>query len=131
MANIEGTRDLKAWFGSYDFAVDGGVAGTITLRSNDGPIPNGSYVVGGLLEVVTAATSGGSATVAVQTVAANDTVNAAAISGAPWSSTGRKSVIPAFTGATSLKTTAATSPAIVIGTADLTAGKFNVVLFYR
>jgi hypothetical protein len=52
------------------------------------------------------------------------------VSGAPWSTTGRKSVIPVFTGATSLKTTAARDVSIVIGTAALTAGGFTVYLAY-
>ena len=131
MPLIEGTRGLKEWAGSYDFAVDGGAQGAITLRSNDGPIPNGSVIEGGYVEVVTPLTSGGAGTVAVQAEAANDTVNAAAVSGAPWSTGGRKSIIPAFTGATTVKTTAARSPAMVIGTADLTAGAFNVVLYFK
>lgn len=128
---MEGTRGLKEWKGEYDFAVDGGAVSTITLRSDDVEIPNGSIIVGGLIEVDTALTSGGAPTVAVQAEAAGDIQAAAAISGAPWSSTGRKSVVPAFTGATSVKTTAARKPAIVIATATLTAGKFRVILFYR
>lgn len=131
MALMEGTRGLKEWAGSYDFAVDGGAQGTITLRSNDGEIPNGSIIEGGYVEVLTGLTSGGAGTVAVQSEAANDIVNGAAVSGAPWSTTGRKSIIPAFTGATSVKTTAARNPAMVIATADLTAGKFNVVLYFK
>jgi hypothetical protein len=68
--------------------------------------------------------------VAVQVEAANDIVNAAAVSGAPWSTTGRKSVIPVFTGATTVLTTAARDISIVIAAAALTAGQFDVVLFY-
>lgn len=131
MAIIEATRELKSWKGKYDFAVDGGAQGTITLRSDDGPIPNGSVVMGGYLEVTSGVTGGASSTGALQVEAANDTVNAAAVTGTPWSTTGRKSVIPVFTGATTLKTTAARSPAVVIATADWTAGVFNLVLFYR
>jgi hypothetical protein len=130
MSVIEGTTSLKSWKGSYDFAVDGGVAGTITLRSNDGKIPIASVIEGGYVDVITALTGAG-ASVAVQAEGAADTLAVAAISGAPWSTTGRKSVIPAFTGATTLKTTAARSPATVISAANLTAGKFDVVLYYR
>lgn len=126
-----GTRELKSWKGSYDFAKDGGTVGTKTLRSDDGTIPIGSVIMGGYLDVQTGVTSGGAGTGALQVEAANDTVNAAAVSGAPWSTTGRKSIIPVFTGATTLKTTDKRSPALVIGTADLTAGKFDLVLFYR
>jgi hypothetical protein len=130
MAVIEGTRQKKTWQGFYDFAVDAGVVGTITLRSNDGPIPNGAIITDGYLEVETAL-SGGTSTGALQAEAANDTVNQAATTGAPWSTTGRKSIIPVATGATALKTTAARSPGFVIGTANLTQGKFNLVLVYR
>jgi len=129
--NIEGTRGLKEWKGEYSFATDGGAVGTLTLRSNDGSIPVGSYIMGGFVEVDTAVTSGGAATLAIQVEAANDTVNAAVVSGAPWSTTGRKSVIPVFTGATTVKTSAARNPAAVVATAALTAGVFRVVLFYR
>lgn len=131
MAIMEGTRALKVWQGDYSFAVDGGAVGTITLRSNDGPLPSGAYVVGGLLDVSTQFTTGGSATVAVQVQSANDTINAAAVSGAPWSSTGQKDIIPDATGSTAIELTAARSPALVIGTDPLTAGVCKLVLFYR
>src|SRR5207244_3522346 len=101
-----------------DFAVDGGAVSTITLRS--GPtdlvgsgIPNGSVIEGGYIEVDTAL-SGGTSTGAIQTEAAGDIQAAAATTGAPWSTTGRKSVTPAFTGATTVKTTAARSIQFVI-----------------
>lgn len=134
MAIIEGTQALKTYSGEYDFAVDGGAVSTIVLRASpgsQGPLPAGAIIEGGFIEVDTALTSGGAPTVAVQSEAAGDIQAAAAISGAPWSSTGRKSVVPAFTGATVVKTTAQRSPAMVIATATLTGGKFRVVLFYR
>ena len=131
MARIEGSTDVKTWKGSYSFAVDGGAVSTITLRSNDGPIPVGSYILTGILEVTTALDSGGSATAAVTVEAANDLVTATAFGSSPWSTTGRKSLIPVATGATSIKTTAARTPAVVIATAALTAGVFNVILTYR
>ena len=131
MSIISGTTRVKTWKGDYDFAVDGGAVSTITLRSDDGPIPSGSYILSGILEIATALDSSGSATAAVQIEAANDTINAAAFGGAPWSSTGRKSLIEVGTGATSVKTTADRSPAVVIGTAALTAGKFSVIVTYR
>jgi hypothetical protein len=131
MAVIEGTRAVKTYVGEYDFAVDGGAISTIVLRSVDGPLPNGAVIEGGYIEVDTIPTSGGAATVAAQAEAAGDLQAAAAISGAPWSSTGRKSIVPAFTGATVVKTTAARSPAIVVAAFALTAGKFRVVLIYR
>ena len=131
MALDQGTRGLKEWKGEYSFAVDGGAVSTITLRSNDGSIPSGSVIEGGYLEVDTAVTSGGAATGALQAEAANDVQTAVVVSGAPWSSTGRKSITPAFTGATTLKTSVARNPAFVIGAATVTAGIFRAVLFYR
>lgn len=113
----------------YDFAVEGGAVGTIGLAGST-VIPSGAVVLGGFVDVITPPASGGAATVAVQVEGAGDTVAAAAISGAPWSTAGRKSVIPVFTGASSLKTTAARDVSAVIGTAALTAGVFDVYLFY-
>jgi hypothetical protein len=130
MPVIEGTAGLKEAWGEYDFAVDGGAVSSITLRG-DGLIPAGAIIMGGYVRVATALTSGGAATVAINSEAAGDLVAAAAVSGAPWSTTGRKSVIPVFTGATSVETTAARALVATIATAALTAGKFRVGVFYR
>lgn len=124
-----GFGGLRAARGDYSFATDGGAVGTIALIGSTA-IPSGSVIVGGLVEVTTALTSGGAATVALQIEGAGDLVAAAAVSGAPWSTTGRKSVIPAFTGATSLKTTAARDISAVVAAAALTAGAFTVYVFY-
>lgn len=137
MPYIEGARSasegvsygaLKTARGDYSFAVDGGAVSTIALMGSTG-IPAGSVILGGFMEVTTAVVGAG-ATAAVQIEAAGDVIAAAAVSGAPWSTTGRKSIIPAFTGATSLKTTAARDISLVITAAVLTAGVFSVVVFY-
>lgn len=114
----------------YDFAVDGGVVGSIPMRaiSGGGPTPSGATILDTILDVLTVLT-GATATAAVQTEAANDVVAAAAISGAPWSTTGRKAGIP-VSAATSVKTTAARTPTVVVGTANLTAGKFRLYVEY-
>ena len=130
MPIIGGTGRLKTWTGNYDFAVDGGAVSTITLRSNDGPLPSGAYVVGGVLDVSTALDSGGSATAALQVNGANDVINAAAFGGAPWSTTGQKDIIPDNTGSTAIELTADREPKLVIATAALTAGVFKLVLEY-
>lgn len=131
MPIMEGTRNVKAWKGEYSFATDGGAVSTITLRSNDGPIPAGSRIIGGYIEVDTAPTSGGAATVSVGVEAAGDLQTAAAVSGAPWSTTGHKDIVPDGTGSTVIELTAARSPSIAVAVATLTAGVFNVVLWYR
>jgi hypothetical protein len=121
--------EVKVVRGRYDFAVDGGAVGDIDLTL-DAQIPANAIVLGGFVEVDTAPTSGGSATVAVKVEGAADIVAAAAIGGAPWSTTGRKSVIPVFTGATTVKTTTARKIQATVATAALTAGVFDVVLFF-
>jgi hypothetical protein len=118
--------------GRYDFAVDGGAASTIAITSGT-PIPSGSVILGGYVNVLTALTSGGAATIACQVEAANDILTAVAV--ATWDVTPvLKNVLPspttgALTDSTAVKTTAARNISIVIATADLTAGKFDVVLY--
>lgn len=136
MPIIEGTRGLKEARGEYDHAVDGGAVSTITLRSapgdsNGNEIPAGSVIQGGYLEVDTAVTSGGTPAVSINSEAAGDLVASGTLAAAGLSTTGRKALVPAFTAATTVKTTARRSIALTVGTASLTAGKFRVVVFYR
>lgn len=125
MAIIEGTTNLKTLVASYDFAVDGGALGTITLRGDNG-IPAGSVITGGFVDVETACASA-TGTMALQVESAGDILAATAAAGL---TAGRKSVVPA-SGATSTKTTVARSVQVVIATAAFTAGKFTVTLFYK
>lgn len=120
---------LKVARGRYDFAVDGGAAGDIDLTAT-AQIPANAVILGGFVEVDTALTSGGAGEMAVKVEGAADMVASAAVGGAPWSTTGRKSVIPVFTGATAVKTTESRKIEATVGVADLTAGAFDVVLFY-
>lgn len=116
----------------YVFGTDGGAVGTISLRpvtSSQPQIPSGAIVTSTLIEVLTVPTSGGAATVSMGIEAAGDVVTAAAISGAPWSSLGRKAGTP-VSAATSLKTTAARTPSIVVAVAALTAGSIRLYVNY-
>jgi hypothetical protein len=131
MSVMEGTQGLKEWKGSFDFAVDGSAISTITLRSPNGPLPSGAVILGGWIDVQTLLASGGAATVALQAEAANDLQTAITVAGAPWSTTGRKAITPAFTVASTVKTTAPRSPQMLIAAFVLTAGKFDLILFYR
>ncbi len=123
------TGSLQVVRARYDFAVDGGAVGDIDLTKS-AVIPAGAVILGGFVEVDVAPTSGGSATLAIKVEGAGDIVAAAAISGAPWSTTGRKNTVPAFTGSTTVKTTAARKIQATIATAALTAGVVDVVLVY-
>ncbi len=117
--------------GDYSFAVDGGAVSTIALTGGL-LIPSGAIITRGFIEVTTALTSGGAATIAVQVEAAGDICAATAV--ASWTA-GRKNILPAptsgsLTASTAVKTTAARDISIVIATAALTAGVFKVVLEY-
>lgn len=130
MPIIEGTSRLKVASAEYDFAVDGGAVGTIVLRSVDisgGGVPGGSVVTGGYIDVLTGVVSA-TGTVALQVESAGDLL--AAVSPTAALTVGRKSIIPAGTGATAVKTTTARSLTMVIATAALTAGKLRLVVFY-
>ena len=137
MPIIEGTRAVqKEAKGEYDFAVDGGAIGAITLRATSEDslgnlVPNGAVILGGYIEVDTLFTTGTGATMAISLEGANDLIAATVVSGAPYSTTGRKSLIPVFTGATTIKTTAARSLVATIAVGTVTAGKMRVVIFYR
>lgn len=115
--------------GFYDFAVDGGAVGAITLRGDS--IPSGSIVVDTFVNVDTIVTSGGAATVSLGIQTAVD-IRAVAtdLTTAPALSTlGPKHGL--ITGASVPSTTTAIRPVIAtIATAALTAGKFSVIVEY-
>lgn len=123
---------LKTARGIYDFAVDGGAIGTIALMGATN-IPSGATIIGGWIEVQTQLTSGGAATIAVQVEGSGDVVPAVAV--ASWTA-GRKEIVPGVTAHNDLsasavvRTTAARDISAVIATADLTAGKFSVIVLY-
>jgi len=121
--------EVKAVRARYDFAVDGGAVGEIKLTSGT-PIPANALILGGFVEVDTALTGVTNAAAQVKVQGADDIIDGAAVTGAPWSTTGRKDVIPDFTGSATIKTTAARDIVLVVETAALTAGVFDVVLFY-
>lgn len=119
---------IKVARARYSFAVDGGAIGDIDLLPS-ASIPPTSYIVGGFMEVDTIV-AGAGASVAVKVEGAADLVAVAAVSGAPWSTTGMKAIIPVFTAASAVKTTVARKVQATISAAVLTAGIFDVVLFY-
>jgi hypothetical protein len=134
MPVIEGTVGIKTAVGEYDFAVDGGAISAITLRGG-GPlgnyIPAGSVILGGYIEIDTLFTTSTSATAAISVEGANDLQTATVVSGAPFSTTGRKAIVPVFTAASSVKTTVPRSIVMTIAVGTVTAGKGRVVAFYR
>jgi hypothetical protein len=96
-------------------------------------LPIHAIVVGGFLDVNTALTSTNStATVAVKVEAANDIQTAAAVSGAPFSTIGRKAITPKANTpeSTSVKCTAAREITVTVAVEALLAGKFTGYLYY-
>lgn len=108
---------------TYDFSRDGGAQGTFIL----GSLPSKFVVTRAWVDVITALTSGGGATGALSTgQGAGDLVTAAAVSGAPWSTTGIKATSAVDTAGSAIKMTASRQPTFVVATADLNGGKFNL-----
>lgn len=113
----------------YDFAVDGGAQGAINLFPSV-KIPSGSLVIGAYYNVLTPPASGGAATLALSTEGADDIEAATVISGAPWSTTGRKVASDLPLGAAPIELTADRNVVATIGAADLTDGVFEVLVAY-
>lgn len=142
-------RSVRVFKGVYDFSLQGGAIGTLSLldamqiyplsqpillgNARTFPslyLPPGFIVLNCLIDVITAPTSGGSATLALSTgVTAADLKAATAIS----SYTGLLAAIPVNTAATAVKVPLTTAQpgsiaTIAIATAALTGGKINVHL---
>lgn len=114
---------------TYDFAVNGGAVSTI-IPTNSPTIPIKAIILGGTIDITTTLTSGGAATIALETsagMAAGGLKAATAV--ASWVA-GQLALTPVFTAATYVKMTAAGRPQVTIATAALTAGKFDINLVY-
>jgi len=120
---------LKCVAARYDFAVHGGAVGTIGLRVS---LPVGAIVVNAFMNVRTALTSGGSATMSLGIQGAADLVAATAYGSAPWSSTGIKLMIPDFATVADQFIVATTPKELTatIAVAALTAGVIDFYVMY-
>jgi hypothetical protein len=119
--------------GNYTFSRDAGAVGDINLKDQDGVstvvIPSGAIILSAFVYVKTALTSGGSATVDLNSQAANDLLAAEAV--ASFSLGAKIQGIPDFgTLADSVVTTADKTLSMSINTAALTAGELDVYVFY-
>lgn len=122
-------NQLGAVQGHYSFAVSGGAVGAITLKDDDGAalkLPANAVITNVIIDVVTAPTSLGSATISVGAVSAADLLAATAKA----SFTGKIQGLPDGAVANMIKLTAEKTLTITVGTAALTAGKFNVIVEY-
>ncbi len=117
----------KVAYCEYDFSIDGGAVGDITLRG--GLLPAGAYITDGWLDVQTALTSTGAATVAIKSVAAGDLLPATGK--ATFDANATIGLGPAVNGGKPVgPTTANTYIKATVATAPLTAGKFVAAIEY-
>lgn len=97
-------------------------------------LPAQAIIVGGFVDVNTAFTSEdtNTGTIAISVQGANDIQTAAAVSGAPYSTVGRKAIVPKANTpeSTSVKTSAAKEITCTVAVAALTAGKLTGYLYY-
>jgi hypothetical protein len=116
------------------FEFDLGVAAnrTVGVHGTGVTIPANAIVMGGVTEVNTAVTGDTNATLAQHIQGANDIITAAAVAGAPWSTTGRKAIVPKINTpeTTGIKLTAAREITFTVGTAALLTGKITGYLIY-
>jgi hypothetical protein len=96
-------------------------------------IPISAVICGGFLVVHTAFTSGGStAQIAFHAQSANDLITAAAVSGAPYSTIGRKAIVPKANTpeSTGIELSAARALTATVTVEALTAGKATLFVYY-
>lgn len=97
-------------------------------------LPQHAIVVGGFLDVNTLFTSasGNTGTIAIHVEGAGDIQAATAVSGAPYSTIGRKAITPKANTpeSTSVKASAAREITCTVAVAALTAGKLTGYLYY-
>lgn len=114
----------------YNFATQGGTVGAKTMTPVGGAsaVPSGFVITDSIVEILTPFTTAASGQAAVAVESAGDIVAAAVVSGAPYSTAGRKAGIP-VSAATSVKLTADRVPTLTISVGAITAGRLYLVLF--
>ena len=115
---------------TYDFAVLGGAQATVSLKDAntglDAKLPSGAVISTVMIDTITPFVSGGSATIAIGAVSTTDLKGALAYG----SYTGIVAGVPVGSAATSIKLTADKTVTATIATANVTAGKINVLIEY-
>ena len=117
------------------FVFDCAVAGNLPIGAHGTGVtlPIHAIVVGGFVDVNTAFTSTNStSTIAISVQAANDIISATAVSGAPYSTIGRKAITPKANTpeSTSVKCTAAREITVTVAVEALLTGKLTGYLYY-
>ena len=132
VGSVNGLGNLRIARFEFDCAVVGNR--TIAAHGTGVTIPIHGIVVGGFVDVNTLFTSDATnaGTIAIHVQAANDVISAAAVSGAPYSSIGRKAIIPKANTpeSTSVKATAAREITCTVAVEALLTGKLTGYLYY-
>lgn len=128
-ASLTGLNELRTAKCQYDFSVDGGAVGAI-LPVSGATLPSKAIILGGVVDVVTTITGGGGATIALGTSAGSSATSLKAATAIASYTGVALALVPVFTAATIVKLTASGAIQITVGTAALTAGKFNVILAF-
>jgi len=130
-----GTQQIAAF--TFDAAgYDANGVSNMTVLAHPTPVelPANAIVMGGFLDVNTLFTSANAnnGTIAVSVEAANDIVTAAAVSGAPYSTIGRKAITPKANTpeSTAVKTTVARKITCTVAVSALLTGKLTGYLYW-
>jgi hypothetical protein len=130
LGNLRVARFLFEWDGEDSAGAANSAVGAHGVGVT---IPDAAIVVGGFFETnVVFDSAAHTATIAIHVNAANDIQTAAAVSGAPWSTTGRKAIVPKANTpeSTSIKLTAAREITCTVAVQALTAGTLIGYLYY-
>jgi len=128
--------DGLQFLGVAKFTFDAGVVAnrTIAAHGTGVKIPSNSVVVGGFFDVNTLFTSNGAnaGTIAIMVEGAGDIQAAAAVSGAPYSSIGRKAIVPKANTpeSTSIKVTTEKEITCTVAVQTLLTGKLTGYIYY-
>lgn len=118
------------------FVFDASIAAnqSIAAHGTGVTLPANAIVVGGFFDVNTLFTSNGAnaGTIAISVETANDIQAAAAVSGVPYSTIGRKAIVPKANTpeSTSVKTTVAREITCTVAVQTLLTGKLTGYLYY-
>lgn len=132
IGTVNGLGNLRVARFEFDMATVGNRS--IGAHGTGVTLPIHSIVVGGFVDVNTKfdsdATDAG--TIAISVQAANDVISAAAVSGAPYSTVGRKAIIPKANTpeSTSLKCSAAREITCTVAIEAMLTGKLTGYLYY-
>ncbi len=125
---------VRVAIATYDFAVDGGAVSTITPAKTVN-LPSGAIILGAAVRVITkpdSATHTGTVAIGTSAGSSSTSVKAAlVVSDATWNANAISTpVAPVFTVASFVRLTAAGNITVTVATEALTAGKFDIFIFY-